>query len=59
MSERRLRAVESLALDSSKHYHHIKHDYTDHGIAVDGVRMDIEKMIERKRKIVKTAQTVA
>jgi len=40
-------------LDSSKHYHHIKHDYTDHGIAVDGVRMDIEKMIERKRKIVK------
>lgn len=40
-------------LDSSKHYHHIQHDYTDHGIDVDGVRMDVGKMIERKRKIVK------
>ncbi len=40
-------------LDSSKHYHHIQHDYTDHGITVDGVSMDIGKMIERKRKIVK------
>lgn len=40
-------------LDSSKHYHHIQHDYTDHGIEVDSVRMDVNKMIERKRKIVK------
>jgi dihydrolipoamide dehydrogenase len=40
-------------LDSSKHYHHIQHDYTAHGISVDGVSMDVGKMIERKRKIVK------
>jgi dihydrolipoamide dehydrogenase len=40
-------------LDSSKHYHHIQHDYKDHGIEVDSVRMDVGKMIERKRKIVK------
>ncbi|MGY6587203.1 MAG: dihydrolipoyl dehydrogenase [Wenzhouxiangella sp.] len=40
-------------LDSSKHYHHIQHDYTDHGINVDGVSMDIDRMLDRKRKIVK------
>jgi dihydrolipoamide dehydrogenase len=40
-------------LDSSKHFHHIQHDYTAHGISVDGVSMDVGKMIERKRKIVK------
>jgi len=40
-------------LDSSKHYHHIQHDYTAHGISVEGVSMDIDKMIQRKRKIVK------
>ncbi len=40
-------------LDSSKHYHHIQHDYTEHGINVDGVSMDVGKMIQRKRKIVK------
>jgi len=40
-------------LDSSKHFHHIGHDYTEHGISVDGLRMDVARMIERKRKIVK------
>ena len=40
-------------LDSSKHFHHIQHDYTAHGINVEKVSMDIGKMIERKRKIVK------
>ncbi|MGY6554663.1 MAG: dihydrolipoyl dehydrogenase [Wenzhouxiangella sp.] len=40
-------------LDSSKHYHHIQHDYAAHGISVDGVRMDIGTMIERKRKVIK------
>jgi dihydrolipoamide dehydrogenase len=40
-------------LDSSKHFHHIQHDYTDHGISVDSLSMDVGKMIERKRKIVK------
>ncbi|MCC5864513.1 MAG: dihydrolipoyl dehydrogenase [Wenzhouxiangella sp.] len=40
-------------LDSSKHYHHIRHDYSEHGINVDDVSMDVGKMIERKRSIVK------
>lgn len=40
-------------LDSSKHYHHIQHDYVDHGIQVDTVSMDIGKMLERKRGVVK------
>ncbi|AKS41899.1 dihydrolipoyl dehydrogenase [Wenzhouxiangella marina] len=40
-------------LDSSKHFHHIQHDYTEHGISVSDVRMDVAKMIERKRKVVK------
>ncbi len=40
-------------LDSSKHFHHIQHEYSEHGIEVSDVRMDIGKMIERKRKVVK------
>jgi len=40
-------------LDSSKHYHHIQHDYAAHGISVDGVSMDVGTMIDRKRKVVK------
>jgi dihydrolipoamide dehydrogenase len=40
-------------LDSSKHFHHIQHEYADHGISVDNVSMDVGKMIDRKRKIVK------
>jgi len=40
-------------LDSSKHFHHIQHDYTEHGIKVTGVEMDVPQMIGRKRKVVK------
>ena len=40
-------------LDSSKHFHHIQHDYTDHGIATGEVTIDVEKMLTRKRKAVK------
>lgn len=40
-------------LDSSKHYHHIQHDYAAHGISVQGLSMDIGTMIERKRKVIK------
>jgi dihydrolipoamide dehydrogenase len=40
-------------LDSSKHFHHIQHDYAAHGITVEKVSMDVGRMIERKRKIVK------
>ncbi len=40
-------------LDSSKHYHHVQHEFADHGIAVKGASMDIAKMITRKDGIVK------
>src|SRR6056297_2384671 len=40
-------------LDSSKHFHHIQHDYTAHGIETGEVKIDIDKMLERKRKVVK------
>jgi dihydrolipoamide dehydrogenase len=40
-------------LDSSKHFHHIQHDYADHGISVKGVEMDVPTMLGRKRKVVK------
>jgi len=40
-------------LDSSHHYHHIKHEASEHGITVTGVSMDVNKMVSRKAKIVK------
>jgi len=40
-------------LDSSHHFHHIKHQSNDHGITVTGVSMDVNKMVSRKAKIVK------
>ena len=40
-------------LDSSKHYHHVQHDYAAHGITVDGARIDVPKMIARKDTVVK------
>jgi len=40
-------------LDSSHHYHHIKHEVNEHGITVTGVTIDVNKMVSRKAKIVK------
>lgn len=40
-------------LDSSKHFHHLQHQYQDHGISVTSARMDVDAMIARKNKIVK------
>ncbi|MDT8409063.1 MAG: dihydrolipoyl dehydrogenase [Wenzhouxiangellaceae bacterium] len=40
-------------LDSSKHFHHIQHDYKDHGIQVEALSIDVDQMLERKRKVVK------
>ena len=40
-------------LDSSHHYHHIKHEAAEHGINVSGAKIDVNKMIARKAKIVK------
>lgn len=40
-------------LDSTKHYYHLQHGYADHGIQVEKVSMDIDRMQKRKRKAVK------
>ncbi|MBT8065414.1 MAG: dihydrolipoyl dehydrogenase [Gammaproteobacteria bacterium] len=40
-------------LDSSKHFHHVQHDYAAHGIEAKGVSIDVPKMIERKDAVVK------
>lgn len=40
-------------LDSSHHYHHIKHEASEHGITVTGVTIDVNKMVSRKAKMVK------
>lgn len=39
-------------LDSSHHFHHIKHEAGDHGISASGVTIDVNKMVARKDKIV-------
>jgi len=40
-------------LDSSKHYHHLRHDYVDHGISAGDIGLDIGQMLMRKDGIVK------
>lgn len=40
-------------LDSSKHYHHLKHDYGAHGISVKEAAIDVPQMIARKDGVVK------
>jgi len=40
-------------LDSSKHFHHVQHDYAAHGINVSDASIDINKMISRKDSVVK------
>jgi len=40
-------------LDSSKHFHHLQHDYETHGIRVKGATMDVPAMIARKDSVVK------
>lgn len=40
-------------LDSSKHFHHIQHDYAAHGISVSDANIDINTMISRKDSVVK------
>jgi dihydrolipoyl dehydrogenase len=41
-------------LDSSHHFHHIKNEASDHGITVSGATIDVNKMVSRKAKIVKS-----
>jgi dihydrolipoamide dehydrogenase len=40
-------------LDSSKHFAHVRDDYADHGIEVEGVSIDVERMQQRKAGVVK------
>ena len=40
-------------LDSSKHFHHLQHDYEAHGIRVKDATMDVPTMIARKDSVVK------
>jgi dihydrolipoamide dehydrogenase len=39
-------------LDSSKHFHHLQHDYAAHGISVSDASMDIEPRISRRVGVV-------
>ena len=40
-------------LDSSKHFHHLQHDFGDHGISVKDAGIDVPTMIARKDGVVK------
>ena len=40
-------------LDSSKHFHHLQHDYAAHGIKVSDPSIDIKTMIDRKDGVVR------
>jgi dihydrolipoamide dehydrogenase len=40
-------------LDSSKHFHHLQHDYGAHGISVKDAQIDVPTMIARKDGVVK------
>jgi dihydrolipoamide dehydrogenase len=40
-------------LDSSKHFHHLQHDYESHGIHVKDATIDVPAMIARKDAVVK------
>lgn len=39
-------------LDSSKHYHHLQHDFAAHGINVKDASMDVDTMVSRKDDVV-------
>jgi dihydrolipoamide dehydrogenase len=40
-------------LDSSKHFHHLRHDFAAHGISVKNAEIDVPAMIARKDGVVK------
>ncbi len=40
-------------LDSSEHYHNALHSFNDHGIEIDNLKVNLEKMIKRKSDVVK------
>jgi dihydrolipoamide dehydrogenase len=40
-------------LQSSEHYEHAGHSFADHGIKVEGLGLDVAKMLSRKDAVVK------
>jgi dihydrolipoamide dehydrogenase len=40
-------------LESSEHFSMANHEFADHGVVVEGVKLDLPKMLGRKEKIVK------
>ena len=41
-------------LDSSEHFHNAQKNFEEHGISLDNLKVDLNKMIERKNKVVDT-----
>ena len=39
-------------LDSSEHFHNAKEDFKEHGITLKSLKVDLPKMIQRKRDVV-------
>ncbi len=40
-------------LDSSEHYYNAKHHFTEHGIGLSSLKLDLKQMIQRKAEVVK------
>lgn len=41
-------------LESSHHYHSAKEEFSDHGVMIDKVKLDLAKMLKRKEKVVES-----
>jgi dihydrolipoamide dehydrogenase len=41
-------------LDTSHHYFRAKHEFSEHGIKVSGLKMDVATMMQRKKNVVQT-----
>lgn len=41
-------------LDSSEHYHNAHNNFSEHGISLDNLKVDLPKMVERKNNVVET-----
>lgn len=39
-------------LDTSEHYHNAAHTFSDHGISLKDLKIDVKKMIERKNDVI-------
>ncbi|MFD2743742.1 MULTISPECIES: dihydrolipoyl dehydrogenase [Sphingobacterium] len=39
-------------LDTSEHYHNAAHNFANHGISLDSLKIDVKKMIDRKNDVI-------